>query len=404
MKIYFLNRFFYPDHSATSQLLSDLAFELARLGFSVQVITARQHYDNASARLPAQQLIQDVTVHRVWTTKFGRGNLPGRAGDYLTFYLSALWRLWRLARRGDVVVAMTDPPLIGVAAGFIAKLRSARLVNWLQDVFPEIAQALSVRGLNGLVGSMLVRIRNGSMKCAKTNVTIGTSMATRIKAISLDPDTVHVIPNWADGDAIIPIGHDKNSFRKKWGLDEQFVIGYSGNMGRVHEFETIIEAAEVLKGKTDTTFLFIGDGAQRGPIEKKAIAKQLANIHFRPYQARDRLADSLSVPDVHLISLRPEMEGLVFPSKLYGILAAGRPTIFIGDTNGELANLVQTESCGLAVQQGDIDGLAKAIMKLRNDRELRIEMGKRARVLFEQRYDRYLAIERWSKLLRKLEV
>jgi colanic acid biosynthesis glycosyl transferase WcaI len=404
VKVYFLNRFFYPDHSATSQLLSDLAFELVKLGYGVEVVATRQRYDDASTRLPVQELFKGVNVHRVWTTKFGRGNLPGRAVDYLTFYLVALWRLWRLARRGDVIVAMTDPPLIGVPAGSIARLRGARLVNWLQDVFPEIAQALNVRGLNGVVGRGLIRLRDHSIKHAKANVVLSMSMATRIKAIGIDPDSVHVIPNWADGDAIIPLDQDKNSFRSVWGLDKQFVIGYSGNMGLVHEFETIIGAAEALKEETDTTLLFIGNGAQRGTIEKKAAVKQLNNIHFRPYQARERLAESLSVSDVHLISLRPEMEGLVFPSKLYGILAAGRPAIFIGDTKGELANLVQTESCGLAVQQGDSAGLAKAIMKLRNDPGLRVEMGKRARVLFEQRYDRHLAIERWSKLLSKLEV
>lgn len=402
MKIYFLNRFFYPDYSATSQLLSDLIFELAKLGYEIDVITARQHYDAVSARQPIRELINGVTVHRVWTTKFGRGNLPGRAVDYLTFYLVALWRLWRLARRGDVIVAMTDPPLIGVPAGFIANLRGARLVNWLQDLFPEIAQVLGVRGLNGLFGRALIRLRDRSIKGAKANVAIGTSMATRIKAIGIDPNTVNVIPNWADGDAIVPLDPDNNPLPAEWGLNDQFVVGYSGNMGRVHEFETIIKAAEVLKGDTDTTFLFIGDGAQRGPIERKVKTKQLNSFHFKPYQARDRLAESLSVPDVHLISLRPEMEGLVFPSKLYGILAAGRPTIFIGDSTGEIANLVRTESCGLAIQQGDITGLVKAIKKLRNDTELRIEMGKRARVLYEQRYDRYLAIERWSKLISKL--
>ena len=127
MKVVFLNRFFFPDHAATSQLLSDLAFDLADSGYEVHVITSRQRYDDASARLPAESEVKGVRIRRVWTSRFGRGHLSGRAMDYLTFYLTTAWGLWRLIRRGDVVVAKTDPPLISVVAGWVAGYGGARI-------------------------------------------------------------------------------------------------------------------------------------------------------------------------------------------------------------------------------------------------------------------------------------
>ena len=160
MRIIFLNRYFFPDHSATSQMLSELAFYLAESGHSVAVITSRQRYDDAAALLPASERIRGVEVHRVRTTRFGRAHLPGRAADYASFYLTAGWRLWRLARGRDVIVAKTDPPLIAVVAWLIARLRGATLVNWLQDVFPEVAERLRLPLLAGPV-SVFVCIEQG---------------------------------------------------------------------------------------------------------------------------------------------------------------------------------------------------------------------------------------------------
>ena len=156
MRVIFLNRYFYPDHSATSQMLSDLALFLAGAGHEVCVVTSCQRYDDAAAVLPSRERIAGVEVLRVRTTRFGRDNLVGRAADYATFYLAAGWWLWRIARAGDVVVAKTDPPLISVVASFVARRRGARLINWVQDVFPEVAEALGVRACRAAGGAAAV--------------------------------------------------------------------------------------------------------------------------------------------------------------------------------------------------------------------------------------------------------
>jgi colanic acid biosynthesis glycosyl transferase WcaI len=400
VKIVFLNRYFYPDHSATSQMLSDLAFHLATQGQFVHVITSRQRYDDSGAALPSFELVRGVAVHRVWTSRFGRDRLPGRALDYLTFYLFAAARLVGLLRKGDVVVAKTDPPLISVPTALVGRLRRARLVNWLQDLFPETAERLGLRFAAGPVGACLRWCRNLSLRAAQANVVVGERMRAVVEGFA--PGSTNAIHNWADGSAIRPIAQGANPLRAQWGLDGKFVVGYSGNMGRAHEFGTIIDAAERLRGEPGIVFLFIGDGSERETLEREARARGLTNVLFQPYQLRTALTESLSVADVHLVSLRPELEGLIVPSKFYGIAAAGRSTIFVGAHDGEIARLIAAHGCGLTVPTGASKTLAEAVRSLRDDPERLAGMGNAARHLFETRFDQRMAMKRWEDVLARV--
>ncbi len=403
MRLVFVNRFFYPDHSATSQLLTDLCFALAARGHEVHVVTSCQRYDDAAAILPEHERCQGVEVHRVRTTRFGRDNLLGRAADYASFYLAAGWRLWRIARTGDVLVAKTDPPLISVVVALVARLRGARLINWVQDVFPEVAEALGVRALAGPQAGLLRRLRNAGLRSAVANVVLGESMAAVVARAGAPASRVHVIPNWADREAILPVAAAENPLRREWGLEGKFVVCYSGNMGRVHEFDTILDAARILSTRAEPiVFVFIGAGAQRRRVEEEVRRKDLANVQFRPYQDRASLSLSLGVGDVHLVSQRPEVEGYVFPSKLYGILAAGRPLAFIGDRKGEISLLVEREGIGAAVEQGDAAALSDQLLRLAGDAGSREAMGARARALLCERYDKRIAFKAWEKMLREL--
>jgi glycosyltransferase involved in cell wall biosynthesis len=399
MKIVFVNRFYAPDHSATSQMLTDLATALAAGGADVHVVTSRLRYDDPSASLAPNEVIAGVSVHRVWTSAFGRGSLPGRALDYLSFYVTASLQLHGLLRRGDVVVAKTDPPLISVPAGWVARRRGARLVNWLQDIFPEVAAELGMRSARGAGGRLLRRWRDQSLRRAAMNVVLGRRMRDRLAGLGIDPRQIALIPNWADGAALRPMERDANPLRGEWRLDDKFVVGYSGNMGRVHEFDTIVGAAAALAPQPDIAFLFIGDGAQKTMIEALAVERGLGNLVFKPYQPRERLSHSLGVADVHLVTLRPELEGLVVPSKFYGIAAAGRPTLFIGDPDGEIGTVIREAHCGICVRQGDVAGLASAIVALRDDSALRAQWGRSARRVFEANFDKAIAVGQWRRLL-----
>ena len=398
LRVFFLNRFFHPDHSATSQLLTDLTIHLAKTGIAVHVITSGQVYDDPNSTLPSYDLIQGVRVTRVWTTRFGRQNLPGRTFDYLTFYLCAAWSLFALLKPGDVVVAKTDPPLISVVAAMVAKVRGAKLINWIQDLFPEVAGALYVGGIGRLAG-LLRSVRNWSLRTASKNVVIGEGMAKKLAGEGIKPDAIQVIHNWADGRAIQPVDRDKNDLRREWHIQDRFVVGYSGNIGRAHEFDTILDAAERLKDVTNIVFLFIGGGAHRDRIEEEARRRSLENIMFKTYQPRDQLALSLTVPDVHLISLQPSLEGLIVPSKLYGIAAAGRPTIFIGSKHGEIPHILREAQCGFSVEKGQAEEVSRIIRELADDKETCLRLGRRARALFDQRFDTRHAMEAWEAVI-----
>ena len=399
MKIVFVNRFFYPDHSATSQLLTDLAFHQAKTGVGVHVIASRQVYDDPNATLPSQDFVQGVRVTRVWATRFGRQNMLGRTLDYLTFYLSAALSLFVLLKPGDIVVAKTDPPLISVVAAIAVKSRGAKLINWIQDLFPEVAGVLGVGGIRGRE-SLLRSVRNWSLQTAYKNVVIGDGMANKLAEDGIQPGAIQVIHNWADGCAIQPVDRDKNDLRREWHNQDRFVVGYSGNIGRAHEFDTILDAAEKLKGDANIIFLFIGGGAQRDRIEEEARRRGLESIMFKPYQPREQLTLSLTVPDVHLISLQPALEGLIVPSKFYGIAAAGRPTIFVGDRDGEIPRILRETGSGYTVSIGDSLGLANRILEMSRDVET-MNMGIRARKAFDQRFDQRHAFAAWEELLRE---
>jgi colanic acid biosynthesis glycosyl transferase WcaI len=413
MGLIFLNRYFHPDHSPTSELLSDLAFALSRRGFSVTVIASRLRYDDTVNLLPSHEIIHGVDIWRVRTSRRGRHKLVGRILDYGSFYVTAGWRLWRVARSGNVIVAKTDPPLLSVVAACVAWLRGAKLINWHQDIFPEVAEALGLGGDIGRVGFALLRFpRNWSLRRASFNVVVGTRMAKIVEQFGIAPETIRMIPNWADGKRISPVDASQNFLRADWGLTNDFVVGYAGNLGRAHEIETMLGAMQALNecslaSPPGTTlqaikFLFIGGGALRATLEEEARKRKLANVQFRGYQPREQLACTLCVADVHLVSLNPKLEGLIVPSKIYAIAAAGRPAIFIGDPSGEIACILKEVGCGFAVSPANVTELKHCIVQLARSPQLGRIMGGRARVVFEQQWDRSIALNTWERLLDEL--
>ena len=398
-RVVFVNRYFSPDQSATSRMLSDLAFRLVQRGVSVTVVTSRQLYEDPRAALSRREVINGVTVYRVSTATCGRSRLLGRALDYVSFHVAAGLALLRLLTRGDVVVAKTDPPLISLVVSRAAAMRGAVLVNWLQDLFPEVASVLTPGLIPTSLTRMLVGARNYSLRRAAMNVVLGEGMRQRLLATGVDPSRVSIVPNWADVASVVPHPTVSSETRSRLGLQDRFVIGYSGNLGRAHEFDTLIGAARLLRADPRVAFLITGAGAKADALRAAVRAEGLDNFFFQGYQPVERLGDSLAASDVHFVSLLPALEGLIVPSKVYGILAAGRPVLFVGDPAGDLARIVTTQGCGIAVAVGDSAKLAAEIALLRDSPQRLASMGLKARELALSRYTSEHAVADWVRLL-----
>jgi glycosyltransferase involved in cell wall biosynthesis len=396
-RLIFINRYFHPDQSATSRLLSDLAFALANAGHDILILTSRQRYDDPDARLPASEIRGKIKVHRLAGTRFGRRKLLGRSIDYLSFYVSMAAALLKLARGGDTIVSMTDPPMLGLVAGPIARLKGCRVVNWLQDLYPEVALAVGTPLLRPILAKVIQGLRDRSLRAADCNVVIAPAMAERV--LSLGVKNERVIHNWVDDQAIVPIPAHENRFRQQWDLEDKFVVGYSGNLGRVHDIDTILRASAELVD-CQIVFLCIGGGAQYDALKWTAEKRGLTQLfRFMPYQSEADLPYSLSAADVHWLSHKPEFEGLLFPSKFYGIAAVGRPIIAITSRQSELASLVSEHQCGLAIEQGDGTSLALELKRLQAAPEICLAMGAHARAMLTDRFTRVQAINAWAQVL-----
>jgi glycosyltransferase involved in cell wall biosynthesis len=403
-RLIFVNRFFFPDHSATSQILSDLAFYLAGTGREVHIVTSRQIYDDPKASLPDQEIINDVPVHRVSSTQFGRTALLGRAIDYLSFYRSVWHCLIEIARQGDILVAKTDPPLVSLVAMAAARRKGARLLNWLQDLYPEVAVNLGVPFMHGPLAVALAEFRNRSLRQADATVVVGQLMGQKVEALGIPSGRIHVIPNWCNDEEIKPIAPAENPLRQAWGLEGRFVLGYSGNLGRAHEFDTVLAAAERLRNDTCIVFLMIGGGKRFDELARAVNKRGLdSSFRFIPYQERKMLAQSLGAPDVHWLSLNPKLEGLIVPSKFYGIAAAGKPIIVIAAKDGELAPLLQDHACGAVIEPGDAGALVHTLLRWSTDQTALAAMGIQARKMLDAHFTRQKGFERWRGLLEQLD-
>lgn len=393
-----VNRFYWPSEAATSQLLTDLARWLADEGATVHVVAGRRIAPGARDSLAPCEIMDGVTIHRVWSTMIGGPSLLARAIDYLTFYLSSSYMLLRLARKGDRLLIKTDPPLMSVPAALVAMLRQARLIVWHQDIFPETAEAVGVVRRGGVLSRVARWLRNQSLRSVETNVVICEAMAETLHRQGVRHDRIRVIPNWSDA-RLHPVAPAQNPLRRSWGLSGKLVIGYSGNLGRVHQVNAVAQLIRSTEGLDNLVWLFVGGGVASERIE--ALQEELPNgfLVTKPAQPRAALGESLSVPDIHLVSLDPACEGLVMPSKLYGAMAAGRPVLNLGAEEGAVAQIISRYDIGITLDPSRPEGWRETVEEFVADRSRLIDMGRRGRALIQDELGAKKCLSEWQRVL-----
>jgi glycosyltransferase involved in cell wall biosynthesis len=395
-----LHQYFHPDVSSVSQILSRIAFDLASHGHRVTALASRNVYDASAGTpsLPARETAGGVEIVRAWGPSLGRSSLWRRGAD-MSSYLAQAFLRPLLGARPDVTVAFTNPLLLPAAAGLLRKVRGGRLVLVLMDVYPEVAVEAGVLRRGGAAHRILARLSAFAYRAADAVVVLGGDMREVAVGGGADPGKIVEIPNWADTDGIRPVAPGENRLRREWGLEGKFVVMYSGNLGVSHAFAELLDAAEILARDDDVRFLFVGGGARFREVREEGERRGLSNLLFRPYQDASVLSESLSAGDVHYVSLREGFEGLVVPSKAYGILAAGRPILYQGTGRGEIARMVGEEGTGVVVPPGDGEALARAILRFRDDPALLRRTGEEARRSALGRHSAAEALERYRRVV-----
>src|SRR5690242_14887946 len=336
------NQYYWPGVEATAQLLTELCEALAREA-DVKVVTGVLHGHEEE---PRELLHNRVEIERVPSTSFERSKLLARASNYVS-YLSNALRFGLRGPRPDVVLCMTDPPVIADIALLVARRYRAPLVVISQDVFPEIAVELK-RLQNPVVMGILRGLVSAYLRRADRVVAIGETMRQRLEAKGAPPERLHVIPNWVDTNRLTPLGKE-TQWAHEWGFDERFVVMHSGNVGHAQDLDSLVRAATFLRDLDDLVIPIIGTGARHAELKALAERLDVRQVLFLYYQNRRVLPQSLSAADVHVVGLAPGLAGYVVPSRLYGILAVGRPVIAAADPESETAQVVERVGCGIVI-------------------------------------------------------
>lgn len=372
MRILLLNQFFWPDSAATSQLLTDVARELASRGHEVHAICSQSGYAlEDSSNQP------DVHIHRVRSLPFLRG-AAGRLASYASFYLSSAWKTLRLPRP-DVVLTLTTPPLLSLLGTFAKTLRGSRHFIWEMDMYPDVAVDLGYFAANGVLDRIVGVLADLSRHQADGVLALGSCMRDRISRRGTSPEKIVITENWADSTQIQPV---------EWPNETApLTVLYSGNFGLAHDAETIQAAMKSLGGNENFRFVFAGGGARRKPLENYCAERQIPNVEFRDYSSKTNLAKSLGAGHIGLITQQTACLGSVVPSKVYGLLAAGRPILYIGPRESTVAGLVKRFQCGWQIDCADHVGLVSLLQKLEGERSEVQKAGIRARLALLEHYD-----------------
>ena len=392
MHILLLNQYYPPDTSATAKMAAQVAEKLAER-HQVTVIAGRPSYD-PDEFYPFAFLRRDirdnVTVERVASTAYPRHQMRRRVSNYLSYLALAVPRA--LAIHPDIVLAMTDPPVAGIAGAFIARMADRPFVYNIRDLYPDMAIGGDIVQPNRWVDRW-EKMHRRALHQAVRVIVLGDDMRERIISKGVSPDRVVVV---RDGASFPPSPPERNDLVvQKIRCDFSFVALHAGNLGFYGAWDSLLKAAHILRNE-NTGLVFVGDGANRAAMEISA--KPLPNVRFLPFFPIEQVPHVMMAGDVHIVTVRRGLEGVVVPSKLYSILAAGRPVLAIAAAESDAARIVRESGCGISADPDDPAAIAAAIRELRNDQNRLIQMGIRAKET-AAKYARVDELERFAEVV-----
>lgn len=402
MRVLLINQVFFPDVAATAQHGHDLARDLVRHGHDVSAIASRSLYGQKGAALPSHEVVDGIQIHRVGRSFFGKSSILARVADFAFFYLAAMTKALMLPKH-DVVICFTTPPFIAMVGRILRLVKGTKCIYWVMDLYPDLPIACGVMRSGSLASRFFESVNRSCLRAADADVVLGRCMADLVRRKGVPEERIRMIGVWSDQEEVKPVPREANSYRREWEIGDRTLIMYSGNFGIGHDVNTFLQSAQALRDDDRIRFAFVGGGKKKEEVERFVQEHGLqSTCVIAPYQPRERLDELLSAADAHLVSLLEGVEGIMVPSKLFGILAAGRPALFIGDQRSEISQVIVENECGASVRQGDVDSLTSMIRGYADDPESCRKAGDRARSALVEEHGAVHRLAAWRALLEEL--
>ncbi len=376
---------FIPDPASVGQHMADVAAEMAQRGWRVIVYAADRGYEDPSLRYPARETVGGVEIRRLPLASFGKKSILIRLLGAASFRVQCILRGLLVPGLGGILFS-TSPPQIGLGACLVAKIRRVPAVYWAMDLNPDQLIALGQIKPHGWIARLLERINRFILRRSSQVITLDRFMAERLQRRGGLEEKLSILPPWPHQDRMAESCEPgANPFRRRHGLEDKFVIMYSGNHSPSNPLDTLLSAAEHFRDDPRIRFLFIGGGLLKGRIETFIRQKNLTNALSLPYQPLEALGHSLSAADLHVVSLGQAMAGIIHPCKIYGAMAVGRPVLYLGPRPSHISDLLEAHGIGWQVDHGDLAGAVAAITEAANAGPAALAaMGQRAAAALDQ--------------------
>ena len=401
-RVWVVSELFYPEETSTGHFLTQIAVGLGQ-HFPVAVLCSQPTYSQRGQRAPWREKHREIEIIRCWSTTLNRNFIPFRFLNLITIsfsiFLNAVWR----CHRGDKVLVVTNPPLLPYMILLACRIRGTIPVLLVHDVYPEVLEVSGLCSRHSLLFRIIDWLFSWLYRRMALVIVIGRDMVRLARSKGVDPQRVELITNWADLDEIRPIPERENTVLRDLAIETKCVIQYCGNMGRTHGLEDLIAAAASLQDHKDIHFMMVGSGARYVWLEQTVKEKQLDNVIVLPRCPRSDLCAYLNASDLAVITLMPKMSGISVPSRMYNVMAAGKPILAITDEDSELAMTVREAKIGWVVTPGDQEGIITTVIEAASDVEALKIMGERARRLAEDKFNREQILEQYKMLFASLD-
>lgn len=405
-RLLIVSELYYPEETSTGYFVTGIAEGLAgHLQCPVEVLSAQPTYSKRGASAPEKETRSGVIIERLAAPIGDKNKLLGRAWMFFSLTMRFGWRLLRKIKRGDHIMVLTNPPSLPLFVAWICRLKGAVPVLLVHDVYPDVLVPTGFTKAGSALYRVVDTVQRHVLGEMERIIVLGRDMQSRL-AGKLPPESAgkfRIIPNWGDAVAIHPGLKQSNPVRAKLGLEEKFIIQFSGNLGRTHGLEDLLALAKRLQNRAQIHFLVFGWGAGRHWLEEAIVREGLGNMTLLPPCDQSEYGAHLAACDLFFMPFKEGMEGISVPSRLYNVMAAGNPVLAVSGDESELAAVVREEAMGWVVRPGDVDAMCVAVEAALADTHGLTEMGARARAAQEAKYTQTRVVAAFVELFEELE-